>query len=80
MIMKETISTNELRFEFKKVLKALSQGKEISLTYRNKLIAYILPAQIKKEFDENDPFFSVSDISEPMGNLTNSQIDQYIYD
>jgi prevent-host-death family protein len=37
------ISTNELRLKFNRVLKAVKQGRSLTLTYRNKPLARIVP-------------------------------------
>lgn len=37
------ISTNELRLKFDRVLKAVKQGRSLTLTYRNKPLARIVP-------------------------------------
>ena len=77
--MKDQLSTNELRFEFSKVLKALARGERLKLTYRNRLIAYILPAVEAPQGDGDDPLFSIAEMAEPMGSLINSEIDEAIY-
>jgi len=82
MLMKldNSISTNELRFQFEKVLRAMSAGKELILTYRNKPLARIAPYQKQSEaIPADDPFYSLADIAEPLGSLSSEDIDKLIY-
>ena len=84
MIMKEKvgqISTNDLRFHFDRVLHAVRRGSVLTLTYRNKPLAKIVP--IKEEetpISEGDPFYQFHLLAEPMGKLTNGEIDKVLYE
>ena len=53
------ISTNELRLEFDRVLKALKQGRSLTLTYRNKPVARIVPIEEERILREDDPIYSL---------------------
>ena len=51
------ISTNELRLNFDRVLKAVKQGRSLALTYRNKPLARIVPLKDEQLLSE-DPVFN----------------------
>ena len=53
------ISTNELRLEFDRVLKALKQGRSLTLTYRNKPLARIVPIEEERVLREDDPIYDL---------------------
>jgi antitoxin (DNA-binding transcriptional repressor) of toxin-antitoxin stability system len=78
---KATISTNDLRFKFKRVLQAMKRGESLTLTYRNQPLAKLQPI-LKEEVEvsPDDPIFKLREWAEPMGNLTNEEIDKLIYD
>ena len=78
MIMK--ISTNELRFNFKKVMKNLSRGVELTLTYRNRPLARIVPIEPREEIPEEDPLYNLHEKAESMGSLSNEEMDCIIYE
>jgi prevent-host-death family protein len=74
-----TISTHEMRFEFERVLKAVKAGRSLTLTYRNKPLARIVPLREEEAAREDDPIFRLDEIAEPMGPLTNAEIDALVY-
>ena len=73
------ISTNDLRFDFGRVLKAMRAGKTLTLTYRNKALARIVPVPTKDLPREDDAIFRLHELAEPIGPLTNRQMDEAIY-
>jgi prevent-host-death family protein len=74
------ISTNELRLKFDRVLKAVRQGRTLTLTYRNKPLARIVPLKEEQLPQEDDPIYRMYERAEPIGApLTNGEIDQLIY-
>ena len=74
------ISTNELRLNFDRVLKAVKQGRSLTLTYRNKPLARIVPLKEKHLLREDDPIYRMYERAEPIGApLTNKEMDQLIY-
>ena len=90
MLMKKTgasaqkkeseISTNELRLKFDRVLKAVRQGRSLTLTYRNKPLARIVPLKEEHLLQEDDPIYRMYERAEPIGApLTNREMDQLIY-
>lgn len=74
-----TISTHEMRFQFDRVLRAVKAGRTLTLTYRNRPLARILPLQTEPEISDNDPIFRLHELAEPIGPLTNEEIDAVIY-
>jgi prevent-host-death family protein len=76
----EEISTNELRLKFDRVLKAVKQGRSLTLTYRNKPLARIVPLKEEHLLREDDPIYRMYERAEPIGPpLTNEEMDQLIY-
>jgi len=75
----QTISTHEMRFQFDRVLRAVKTGRALTLTYRNRPLARIVPLKTEPEIAENDPIFHLHELAEPIGPLTNAQIDAAIY-
>ena len=74
------ISTNELRLEFDRVLKALKQGRSLTLTYRNKPVARIVPIEEERVLGEDDPIYHMYELAEAIGSpLTNKDIDRLVY-
>ena len=76
---RQTISTHEMRFQFDRVLQAVKAGRTLTLTYRNRPLARIVPLQTEPEISENDPIFRLHELAEPIGPLTNTEIDAAIY-
>lgn len=75
----QTISTHQMRFEFSRVLRAMKGGRALTLTYRNRPLARIVPVPTKQEIPENDSIFRLHELAESIGPLTNAQIDAAIY-
>ena len=57
----------------------MKAGRALTLTYRNRPLARIVPLQAEPEIAENDPIFRLHELAEPIGPLTNAQIDAAIY-
>ena len=68
-----------MRFEFDRVLKAVKAGRSLTLTYRNKPLARIVPLHEQTSIPEDDPIFRLDELAEPIGPLTNAEIDNLIY-
>jgi antitoxin (DNA-binding transcriptional repressor) of toxin-antitoxin stability system len=75
----DTISTHDMRFKFDRVLRAMKEGRSLTLTYRNHALARIVPVQSDSVPDPNDSIFQLHKFAEPIGPLTNAQIDADIY-
>ncbi len=74
-----TISTHEMRFQFGRVLQAVKAGRALTLTYRNKPLARIVPLKSRSEISPDDSIFRLHELAEPLGPLTNAEIDAAIY-
>ncbi len=74
-----SISTHEMRFQFGRVLQAVKAGRSLTLTYRNKPLARIVPLNPAPEISPGDPVFRLHEIAEPLGSLSNAEIDATIY-
>ena len=80
MTKQNQISTDELRFKFKRVLEAMEQRRALILTYRNRPIARIEPLdEDEHRCSEEDPFFQLSALAEPMGAADPDELDAEIY-
>jgi prevent-host-death family protein len=74
------ISTNELRLKFDRVLKAVKQGRSLTLTYRNKPLARIVPVNQEYLLPEDDPIYRMYERAQPVGApITNEEMDRLIY-
>jgi prevent-host-death family protein len=73
------ISTHDMRFQFGRVLKAVKAGRTLTLTYRNKPLARIVPVKPQAQIPADDSIFCLHELAEPMGPLTNGQIDALVY-
>jgi antitoxin (DNA-binding transcriptional repressor) of toxin-antitoxin stability system len=73
-----SISTHEMRFQFGRGLRALKAGRSLTLAYRNKPLARIVPLQSLQQMPPDDPVFRLYEIAEPIGPLTNPEIDAAI--
>ncbi len=73
------ISTHEMRFQFGRVLQAVKAGRSLTLTYRSKPLARIVPLKPNAEISPDDPVFRLHELAEPLGPLTNAEMDAAIY-
>ena len=66
--------------EFARVLKALKQGCSLTLTYRNKPVARIVPIEGQHLLREDDPIYHMYEMAEAIGGpVTNKDIDRLVY-
>jgi antitoxin (DNA-binding transcriptional repressor) of toxin-antitoxin stability system len=75
----ETISTHEMRFQFERVLRAVKSGRTMTLTYRNKPLARIVPFGSEGVANGADPIFKLHECAERISPLSNKDIDAAIY-
>jgi prevent-host-death family protein len=75
----ESISTHEMRFQFGRILEAVKAGRSLTLTYRNQPLARIVPLKSRAEISPDDPVFRLHELAEPLGPLTNAEMDAAIY-
>jgi prevent-host-death family protein len=79
-VQESEISTNELRLKFDRVLKAVKQGRSLTLTYRNKPLARIVPVNQEYLLHEDDPIYRMYEHAQPVGApITNEEMDRLIY-
>jgi len=79
-VQESEISTNELRLKFDRVLKAVKQGRSLTLTYRNKPLARIVPINQEYSPREDDPIYHMYEHAQPVGApITNEEMDRLIY-
>ena len=74
-----TISTHEMRFQFGRVLRAVNAGRSLTLTYRNKPLARIVPVKADIDLLPDDPVFRLDELAESIGPMTNAEMDAAIY-
>jgi prevent-host-death family protein len=74
-----SISTHEMRFQFGRILQAARAGRSLTLTYRGRPLARIVPIKPHAEISADDPVFRLHEIAEPLGPLTNAEMDAAIY-
>jgi antitoxin (DNA-binding transcriptional repressor) of toxin-antitoxin stability system len=75
----DTISTHQMRFEFERVLRAVKAGRSLTLTYRRRPLARIVPLKEEQAVPKDDPIFRLDELAEPIGPLTNAEIDSLVY-
>jgi antitoxin (DNA-binding transcriptional repressor) of toxin-antitoxin stability system len=68
-----------MRFQFGRILKAMKAGRPLTLTYRNKPLARIVPLKPNAAASKDDHVFRLHELAEPIGPLTNAGIDAAIY-
>ena len=69
-----SISTHEMRFQFDRVLQAAKAGRSLTLTYRGKPLARIVPLKPHTEISPDDPVFRLHELAEPVGPLSNAEL------
>ena len=75
----ELISTHEMRFQFSRILRAMKAGRSLTLTYRNEPLARIVPLPKETEISADDTIFHLHELAEPIGPMSNAEIDAAIY-
>jgi len=71
----------ELRSRGRDVVKRLERGEKLGLTYRGKRVATLVPEEFEKNrlIPAEDPIRTFHRFAEPMGGMTNAEIDQLLY-
>ena len=72
-------SIQDLRFRFKPLLEGLRRGEEITLTYRNKPLARIVPLDREGAVTDDDPALQFHEGAEKAAPLSNREIDEILY-
>lgn len=74
----KSISMLEFRRNAERVLANVRRGERLVLTHRGKPVARLEPI-LTDGASSDDPFYSICDLAEPMGSLTNREMDALIY-
>lgn len=74
-----SVSIQEVRFEFGKVKRAIERGEELLLTFRNKPLAKISPVTPKITSSEKDPALNFGAGADELPVLSNADIDATVY-
>ena len=74
-----SVSIQEVRFEFGKVKQALERGEELLLTFRNKPLAKISPFTPKRRPSGEDPALNFGADADELPVLSNNDIDTAVY-
>ena len=63
------------------MVKRLERGEKLGLTYRGKQVATLVPARAGKNrpIPPDDPIRTFHQYAEPMGAMTNEDIDRLLY-
>lgn len=72
------VSMLDFRREAERILDRVQKGERLILTRRGKPIARLEPIRDETNVAD-DPFYSVCELAEPAGSLTNRQIDEIVY-
>lgn len=75
--MKE-VSLLAFRRDAERILSQVQRGEKLILTRRGRPVARLEPIQ-NDAFDADDPFYSLCELAEPAGSLTNRHIDEILY-
>ncbi len=77
----KTVSMLELRSRGRDVVRRLERGEKLALTYRGKRVATLVPECSGKNrpIPADDPIRTFHLHAEPMGVMTNEDIDQLLY-
>ena len=75
-----TVSVTDLKLHTGRLLRSVARGRTLTVTHRRRALARLIPVALPARRPlANDPLFRLADFAEPMGVLTNEQIDQAIY-
>jgi prevent-host-death family protein len=72
------VSMLDFRRHAEKIIAQVQRGERLILTRRGKPVARLEPIR-NERLEADDPFYSVCELAEPAGSLTNQQIDEILY-
>jgi prevent-host-death family protein len=72
------ISMLDFRLHAERILAQVQRGQRMILTRRGKPVARLEPIRDER-FAADDAFYSLCELAEPAGSLTNRQIDEILY-
>lgn len=73
----KSVSMLELRRDAERIIAQVAKGERMILTRRGKAVARLEPIH-EETVELDDPFYSLCDLAEPAGSLTNRQIDEIL--
>ena len=73
------ISMLEFRRDAEAIIRQVRRGKRFIMTYRGKPVMRLEPLEPRK-IRSDDPIYRLGELAEPMGSLTNEEIDRIVYE
>ena len=72
-----TVSVTDLKLHTGRLVRSVARGCTLTVTHRRRALARLIPVEVPAGRPAaNDPLFRLADFAEPMGVLTNEQIDR----
>ena len=72
------VSMLDFRRDAEKIIAQVQSGERLILTRRGKPVARLEPIR-RERLDADDPFYSLCELAEPAGSMTNRRIDEIVY-
>ncbi len=71
----------ELRTRGREIVRRLERGEKMALTYRGKRVGLLTPdpESEKAPIPADDPLHAFAAMAEPLGGLSNEEMDQFLY-
>ncbi len=74
----KTVSMVDFRLNAERILALVQKGQRVTITRRGKPVARLEPIQ-DLEPSSDDPIYSLAELSEKGGSLTNQEINEILY-
>jgi prevent-host-death family protein len=74
----KSVTMLDFRRNAEQVLAKVRNGERLILTHRGKPVARLEPIR-EEAIDRDDPFYSICELAEPAGSLSNREIDEIVY-
>jgi prevent-host-death family protein len=74
----KAVSLLDFRRNAERIISQVQKGERLVLTRRGKPVARLEPIR-DTSFDADDPFYSLCELAEPAGSLSNRRIDEILY-
>lgn len=72
------VSMVDFRLDAERIIAQVQRGQSLILTRRGKPVARLEPIR-SSELDAEDPFYSLGELAESGGGLSNAEMDEIIY-
>ncbi len=72
------VSMLDFRLDAERIIAQVQKGQSMILTRRGKPVARLEPIR-NERMSENDQFYSLCELAEPAGSLSNRRIDEILY-